>query len=99
MKILLAVLVVFTMASLSSAQKQPHADVIFIHGDIYTGMATCMSSVPTPRPCIIVSDLPLTESLALSEHRAQAIAVTGDKIVAVGSNDEIQEFKGPKTQV
>jgi hypothetical protein len=98
MKILLAVLMVLTMASLSSAQKQPLADAIFTNGDIYTGMATCMSSTPTP-PCIIVSDLPLHESLTLSDQRAQAIAVTGDKIVAIGSNEEIQKFKGPKTQV
>ena len=37
MKILLAVLMVLTMASLSSAQKQSPADVIFINGDIYPG--------------------------------------------------------------
>lgn len=99
MKILLAVLVVLTMASLSSAQKQPNADVIFIHGDIYTGTVTCMSSVPSPQPCIVVNDLPLQQSLTLSEHRAQALAVTGGKIIAAGSTEDIQKFKGPKTQV
>ncbi len=40
MKILLAVLMVLSMASLSSAQQsQTSADVIFINGDIYTGRA------------------------------------------------------------
>ena len=31
--------------------------------------------------------------------QAQAIAVTGDRITAVGTNDAIQKFVGPKTQV
>src|SRR5690242_2313927 len=104
MKILLAVLAVLTMASLSSAEKQPHADVIFIHGDIYTGMATCMGSMNLPTPCAppkgpSTDGQPFSEKVVLPEHRVQAIAVTGDKIVAIGSNEEIQKFKGPKTQV
>ena len=38
MKVILAVLMVLTMASLSSAQQsQSPADVIFINGDIYLG--------------------------------------------------------------
>ena len=39
MKILLAVLMVLTMASLSSAQQpQTSADVIFVHGNVYSGV-------------------------------------------------------------
>jgi predicted amidohydrolase YtcJ len=101
MKILLAVLMVLTMASFSSAQKQPHADVIFIHGDIYTGMGTCMGLQELPQPCREprgVEDQMLA-LIALRPDRVQAIAVTGDKIVAIGSNEEIQKLKGPKTQV
>jgi len=74
MKILLAVLMVLTMASLSSAQQsQSPADVIFVNGDVYPGGS--------------------------SHGRAQAVAVSGGKVVAIGSNDEIQKLKGPKTEV
>ena len=80
MKIILAVLVVFTMASLSSAQQsQSSADVIFINGDVYTGSPKTSDST--------------------THGRAQAIAVSGGKISAVGSNQDIQKLKGPKTQV
>src|ERR1700727_1219056 len=76
MKILLAMVVVFTMASLSSAQQsQSPADVIFINGDIYLG------------------------SPAVGTKPAQAIAVSGGKISAIGSNEDIQKLKGPQTQV
>ena len=77
MKILLAVLVVLTMASLSSAQKaQTPADVIFVNGSIYPG-----------------------DQDAHTDYRLQAIAVSGGKIVSIGSNAEIQKLKSPKTQV
>jgi predicted amidohydrolase YtcJ len=104
MKIFFAVLVVLTMASLSSAEKQQRADVIFINGDIYTGLRTCMGSMSVPGPCprlpgIPENDYPMSEHVVMPEYRVEAIAVTGDKIVATGSNEEIQKFKGPKTQV
>jgi predicted amidohydrolase YtcJ len=102
MKIFLAVLVVLIMASFSSAEKQQHADVIFIHGDIYTGMGTCMGSLRVPEPCrnpIYLEKQPFSEKVFLPEYRVQAIAVTVGKIVAIGSNEEIQKLKGPKTQV
>src|SRR5690349_112796 len=103
MKILLAVLVVLTMASLSSAEKQPDADVIFIHGDIYTGMATCIGSTRLPTPCAPqtsgTNDQMFSEKVTLPEYRVQAIAVAGGKVLATGSNEKIQKFKGPKTQV
>ena len=101
MKIFFAVMVVLSMASLSRAEKQQHADVIFIHGDIYTGMGTCMGSQQLTPPCREprgVEDQMLAIK-ALRPNRVQAIAVTGDKIVAIGSNEEIQRLKGPKTQV
>jgi predicted amidohydrolase YtcJ len=80
MKILLAMVVVFTMASLSSAlQSQSPADVIFINGDIYLGSSTIGTKLVQPP--------------------AQAIAVSGGKISAIGSNEDVQKLKGPKTQV
>jgi predicted amidohydrolase YtcJ len=104
-KTLFAVLVVLTMASSSSAEKQQYADVIFIHADIYTGMATCVSSQTPPRPCLPRigaqpdDDQMFSESITLPEYRVQGIAIRDDKILATGSNEEIQKFKGPKTQV
>jgi predicted amidohydrolase YtcJ len=94
MKIILAVLVVLTMASLSSAQKEPHADAIFINGDIYLGSPHIEVRVGerTDRAKPMASPVPV-------HGPAQAIAVSGGKIIAVGSNDEVQKLKGPKTQV
>jgi predicted amidohydrolase YtcJ len=94
MKIILAVLVVLTMASLSSAQKEPHADAIFINGDIYLGSPHIEVRVGerTDRAKPMASPVPV-------HGPAQAIAVSGGKISAVGSNDEVQKLKGPKTQV
>src|SRR5689334_9189208 len=86
MKILPAVLVVLTMASLSSAQQsQSPADVIFINGDVYPTAAQITSlSANSPRDPFA---------------RRQAIAVSGGRITAVGSNEDIQKLKGPQTQV
>ncbi|HZE23271.1 MAG TPA: amidohydrolase family protein, partial [Blattabacteriaceae bacterium] len=85
MKIILAVLMVLTMASLSSAQSQTFADVIFVSGDIYTRapIGGVFSGFKPPQP----------------PGRENAIAVTNGKIIAVGPNAEIQKLKGPKTQV
>ena len=95
MKLILAVLMVLTMASLSSAQQsQSPADVIFINGDIY----------PAP-PHIEIKFERRTDGTkpaspsAPIHGRAQAIAVSAGKITAVGSNEDIQKLKGPKTQV
>jgi hypothetical protein len=42
--------------------------------------------------------MPMGASLA-GVQRAQAIAVRGERIVAIGSNDEILKFQGPDTKV
>ncbi|HEX3587332.1 MAG TPA: amidohydrolase [Candidatus Angelobacter sp.] len=92
MKILLAVLMVLTMASLSSAQQpQSPADVIFVNGDVYVGafargyIGAIINGQPMPKPPELVP--------------VHAIAVSDGKIIAVGSNEDIQKLKGPKTQV
>ena len=95
MKILLAVLVVFTMVNLSSAQQsQSPADAIFINGDIYPGAPHIEIRVGTRADAAQSSPSP-----AAIQGRAQAIAVSGGKISAIGSNEDIQKLKGPKTQV
>jgi predicted amidohydrolase YtcJ len=87
MKSFLAVLVVLTMASLSCAQQsQTPAEVIFLNGDIYPAANTTL----------------VWASASEKPHlpgRVTALAVANGKIIAVGSNQEIQKLKGPKTQV
>jgi len=64
------------------AQEQPvkpKADVIFTHGNVYTGVPV-MSAFKAIK-------------------RAEAIAVRGDRIQAVGENTEILKLRGPDTQV
>ena len=64
------------------AQEQPakpKADVIFVHGNVYTGVA-------------------MTSGFS-AIRRAEAIAVRGDRIEAVGDSTDLLKFKGPETQV
>ena len=58
---------------------KPRADIIFIHGNVYTG-------VPA-------------EGAFSSIVRAEAIAVRGDRIQAVGKLADLQRFKGDETQL
>lgn len=60
------------------------ADIIFTHGNIYTGA--------------IESSSPGSTSLGLTP-RAEAIAVRGDRILAVGTRDEVSKLKGPQTKM
>ena len=95
MKIFLTMLVVFAMASFSSSQQsQTPADVIFIHGDIYIGSPTIGVSAGAS-----FNGVPLQRPSAPIRGPVQAIAVSGGTITAVGSNEKIQQLKGPKTQV
>ncbi len=74
------------MAEAQNQQAQPKADVIFLHGNVYTGVAGTSSSREIKR----------AEAIAI---RAEAIAIGGDRIQTVGSNDEVLKLKGPQTQV
>ncbi len=102
MKIIPAALMVLTMASLSTAQKQTPADMIFINGNIYTGVYTgvpsppCRDAIGEPCPPPILSEHMGSDAI---EIRAQAIAVSGGKIIAAGTTSQLQELKGPNTQV
>ncbi len=70
---------VSTQSAQPSAQK-PKADLIFTHGNIYTGAVD------------------VTASLGAGK-RAEALAVLGDRILAVGARDEIMKLKGPDTKI
>jgi predicted amidohydrolase YtcJ len=66
-------------AAPATPESKPKADVIFIHANVYTGVAATSEFGST--------------------LRAEAIAVRGDRIQAVGKNIEIEKLKGPETQV
>ncbi|MGA7294204.1 MAG: amidohydrolase family protein [Terriglobales bacterium] len=71
-----------TSAQSGSAQKtpKPKADLIFTHGNIYTGVVDASASLG-------------------AGQRYEALAIRGDRILAVGTRDEIMKLKGPKTEV
>ena len=77
--------VAFLMCTLSMtmiAQDQKpkiKADVIFLHGNIYSG-------APSASSFHIVG-------------RSQALALRGDRVLAVGSEQEIGKLRGPDTQI
>jgi predicted amidohydrolase YtcJ len=69
------------VSALSHAQTQlkPKADVVFLHGNIYTGVVGA--------------------SAFHEAQRAEAMAVRGDRIEAIGSEKDVLQWKGPSTQV
>ncbi len=62
-----------------NAPEKPKADVIFTHGNVYTGIVDTASMV--------------------AGQRAEAIAIRGDRILAVGTRDEVLKAKGPDTKI
>ena len=70
---------VSTQSAQPSAQK-PKADLIFTHGNIFTGVVDAAASLG-------------------SGKRAEALAVLGDRILAVGARDEIMKLKGAETKI
>ncbi len=64
----------------AQSASKPKADLIFTHGNIYTGVADASVLIGAGK-------------------RAQTLAVVGDRILAVGSRDEIMKLKGPETKV
>jgi hypothetical protein len=59
---------------------KPKADLIFIHGNIYTQVIDPKASLG-------------------SGKRGEALAIAGDKILAVGLREEILKSKGPDTKI
>lgn len=88
MRTFVAVLAIFAVAGLSAAQQKDSAEMIFINGDIYPGVISTLTKSG-----------PHSISGALAQPRAQAMAVSSGKIVAIGSNQEVQKLKSARTQV
>jgi hypothetical protein len=81
MKLRLAALL-FSTAALLFAQDRaaiPKADVIFVHGNIYTGAEQ--------------------KSSFHEITRARALAVRDDRVLAVGTENDVLRLKGPQTQI
>ncbi|HEX9110331.1 MAG TPA: amidohydrolase [Terriglobales bacterium] len=77
----IALILLMAMTSHMPAQNaapKPKADVIFTHGNVYTGVVD-------------------SSSLGAGK-RSEAIAVRGDRILAVGTRDEVMKTKGPDTK-
>jgi hypothetical protein len=70
---------VFGQDTTPAADAKVKADIIFVHGNVYTG-------VPANTPFASI-------------ERAEAIAVKGDRILAIGKTFDLQQFKGPQTQI
>jgi predicted amidohydrolase YtcJ len=75
----IAMLFAVSSAQTSSEESKPKADIIFMHGNVYTG-------VPA-------------NSQFSSILRQEAIAIRGDRILAVGKSFDLQAYKGPQTQI
>jgi predicted amidohydrolase YtcJ len=76
---LITVVALAASASAQNAPEKPKADVIFTHGNVYTGSVDTTSLV--------------------AGKRAEAIAIRGDRILAVGTRDEVLKTKGPDTKI
>jgi predicted amidohydrolase YtcJ len=78
----IAPILLLALASGVSAQtaQKPKADLIFTHGNIYTGVVDAPSSLG-------------------AGQRSEALAILGDRIIAVGKRDEIMKLKGPETKI
>jgi len=76
---LILVLIMTASVAAQNAPEKPKADVIFTHGNVYTGIVDPTSMV--------------------AGKRAEAIAVRGDRILAVGTRDEVLKTKGPDTKI
>jgi predicted amidohydrolase YtcJ len=78
--VLILLLAVASRAPAQSVPQKPKADLIFTHGNIYTGVVDAAASLGAGK-------------------RAEAMAVLGDRILAVGARDEVMKLKGPETKI
>ena len=79
MRTALFIFLLFTVGGLAQDASKTKADVIFTHGNVYTGAA---------------------DSMAMGAgKRAEAIAIKGDRILAVGTRDEVLRTRGPDTSM
>src|SRR6476619_2974241 len=75
----------------------PAALMFFVPALVLT--AGCASQSQTVRPADLVLTNGRVVTVEESQPEAQAIAITGDRIVAVGSSGDIRPYVGPATKV
>lgn len=75
---LITVLSLIASVWAQNAPDKPKADVIFTHGNIYTGVVDTSSLV--------------------AGKRADSVAIRGDRILAIGTRDEVLKTKGADTK-
>jgi predicted amidohydrolase YtcJ len=76
-------ILLLVLAASVSAQNQPagpKADVIFFHGNIFSGVVDPSASLGAGK-------------------RSEAIAIVGDRILVVGSREDVMKAKGPQTKL
>ncbi|HXZ26901.1 MAG TPA: amidohydrolase family protein, partial [Terriglobales bacterium] len=93
---------------------QDPAEVIFYNGDIYLGVEThdgktfrfevneAMGRVvshPGYETTVVGQPAGPGETVVVPGHRAQAIAVRGGRVVALGSDTEVRRLAGPHTEL
>jgi predicted amidohydrolase YtcJ len=74
-----AVLLFCAISMAQDQPSQPKADIILLHGNIYTGV-----EIPSSFHAM---------------QRVEAMAIRGDRVQAVGTENEILKLEGPQTQV
>ena len=70
--------------------------IVFVSGVAVFGLVGCKSGIP-PADLVLTNGKVVTVDSA--EPEAQAVAVRGDTIAAVGTVDEIDRLVGPQTHV
>lgn len=100
-RIILFVLFSATALMAASKEKTPAkaepADTIYINGNVYVS-APKYKTAATPQSDFDSAD-PNSSAESKASQRVQAFAVKDGRFVAVGTNDEIQKYKGKKTAI
>jgi predicted amidohydrolase YtcJ len=64
-----------------------------------SGLSLLLGSSPAPQPASLVLRNGKILTVDPAKPRAQAVALSADRIVAVGTNEEIDAYVGPSTEV
>ncbi len=97
--ILVVLLGVTTLLAAGKEKKSTtvqNADAIYINGSVYLSAAKYRPSSEDKNAGSLPQAEP-ADAAAEASHRVQAFAVKDGKFLAVGSNEEIQKYKGKKT--
>jgi predicted amidohydrolase YtcJ len=100
MKTLFVLFLGLTMTSLDSAQQRTPAEIIFTNGDFFSGTQSPSGFTNDSQGLVQASGTGLKgRNLSPPSDRFEALAVSGGKIIAIGSSEGMKTYKGPNTQV